>query len=514
MHTTHKLPSTSLFYHCRQKVKKNVKQGKLIHQSALPLVYASSLALSGDHADRNSHQMAAIYSQLPTPVDFPSEILLRVFDFADHKTLATARLVCRKFCDTATHRFAVLNFTERTHVVSPYSTDKLLNVTEHPVFGKHVKTIAICSARCGTIFSLSRPSNNIDPNLCLNGYTKTRRFARRMERVFSNIRTHSGSVAISIYDHPDGAVLSEILYSGKSHSMLMRCCGWTRLRISIWHSLLYSTAETLEETIYAARRAKCPVTSLKIYLCGANSEIKHRPKLEVAMRRVLESSLIPLNVNMGDAHGYQISYDHNSQYLKFRRVSFVRANGGINTRIPLRALYALLLTQKVARLRIAWIKCLEFTSFQPFFSIHLRRLELHDISLSTDNFDQNLWSQLIETISGFSDLHYCELGDFDYFMDHDQDSDGTIYLQLPGHGRYRTRFMRFRLRFPDGTARIKIDGDDVSGKLQSLASYVRAAEDSKRQKIISEGFVSDGIVGVIRDIEEQFRNIRSRWSLD
>jgi hypothetical protein len=225
------------------------------------------------------------------------------------------------------------------------------------------------------------------------------------------------------------------------------------------------------------------------------------------MRRFLESSLIPLSVDIGDAYGYQMSYDQYLQYLKFRRVSFVRANGGLDTRIPLRALHALLLTQKVAQLRIAWIKCLEFPSFQPFFSIHVRRLELHDISLSTDNFDQNLWSELVETISGFSDLQYCELGDFEYFMDHDHDSDGAIYLQLPGHGRSRTRFMRFRPRFPDGTARIKVDGDEVPKKLQDLASYLRAAENSKRQKIVREGFVSDGIVEVIHDIEDRSGNI-------
>jgi hypothetical protein len=44
---------------------------------------------------------------------------------------------------------------------------------------------------------------------------------------------------------------------------------------------------------------------------------------------------------------------------------------------------------------------------------------------------------------------------------------------------------------------MEIDGDDVSEKLQDLASYVRAAENSKFRRIVRDGSVRDNIVGVI-----------------
>ncbi|KEQ59098.1 uncharacterized protein M437DRAFT_27715, partial [Aureobasidium melanogenum CBS 110374] len=72
-------------------------------------------------------------------VDLPTEVLVEIFNHLPEKDISTVRLVCKKLCDAATPRFAKVNFTERTHVVSPYSIDKLVSIAEHPIYGQCVK---------------------------------------------------------------------------------------------------------------------------------------------------------------------------------------------------------------------------------------------------------------------------------------------------------------------------------------------------------------------------------------
>jgi hypothetical protein len=137
--------------------------------------------------------MTANRNEPPTLVDFPTEVLVRVFDFVDHRSLSTARLVCKRFSDAATRRFAIVNFTETVHVVSPYSIDTLVSITEHPVFGGYVKTVAICSTR-RTKLSLDTHSFTASLSeqvFCINAYVKTRRFARRVE---TRLRQHQISL--------------------------------------------------------------------------------------------------------------------------------------------------------------------------------------------------------------------------------------------------------------------------------------------------------------------------------
>ncbi|KAH0019492.1 hypothetical protein KCU78_g6769, partial [Aureobasidium melanogenum] len=80
-------------------------------------------------------------------VDLPTEVLVEIFGHLPDEDLLTARLACKKLCDAATPRFAKVYFTERIHVVSPYSINALVDITEHPVLGGCVKTITICAAR-------------------------------------------------------------------------------------------------------------------------------------------------------------------------------------------------------------------------------------------------------------------------------------------------------------------------------------------------------------------------------
>jgi hypothetical protein len=240
----------------------------------------------------------------PSPsrlLELPNEVLIKIFNSARRQDLPNVRLTCSRLCDTANPQFAKVNFTKRVYVVSPYSIDTLVDITKHPVFGGYVKTVVISSARQTTRPHTSPPlrwAESYNKDLCLNAYVKTRRFARRMERVFKNIRSHAGSVAISISDHPP--VRNRL-----------RTCGWTQLHDSLPVYMTSRLSETFEETIYAARRARCPVESLEILkTCAEPPAINH--ELDAAIRRVLESNLAPLNVNLSGR--YQISHSHGSQH--------------------------------------------------------------------------------------------------------------------------------------------------------------------------------------------------------
>jgi hypothetical protein len=432
-----------------------------------------------------------------TLLELPTEVLVHICKFTEAQELPNLRQVCKKLSDVATRRFAMVNFSETVHVVSPYSIDALVNITEHAVFGDYVQAVAICSARRITI---SGTTNTVDTNnqsLCLNAYIKTRRFARRMERVFDNIRTRHGSVTISIYNSPGKGSLRV-----NTPSTLMRCFGWTKLSESGSTSITYRTAETLEETIYAARRARCPIKCLKIKLFAYTTRTMHM-ELDAAMRRVLGSSLTSLNIDLGGRYTSEMSYDHELQHLKFQSTGL--SNDEVAMWLGMRASYTWLLAQRILLDQLSLVNFgnLRASTFQSFFSLHLRRLKIENVSVCTENFDQNLWSELLETVSGLSSLRYCKLRNLTYRINLTWDDTGVVDFQrclvLPGHedSPYPCEHLYFKLLFPSGAAMMEIDGDDVSEKLQDLASYVRAAENSKFRRIVRDGSVRDNIVGVI-----------------
>ncbi|KAH0020210.1 hypothetical protein KCU78_g6539, partial [Aureobasidium melanogenum] len=262
-------------------------------------------------------------------VDLPTEVLVEIFDHLPDKDLSTVRLVCKKLCDAATPRFAKVYFTERFHVVSPYSIDALIKITEHPIFGDFVKTVAICGAR--RIDLPERPTrfessiiDETDQNAYLDGHKNTGRFARRMERVFGNVRSRSGSVTITIFD----------------------------------------------------------------------------------------------------------------------------------------------------------------------------------LTVFTEDFDQNLWSEHIQTISDLPGLEHCRLSHLRYRFSRALELPFGQHIFLPSHGHYPCQQDTFYLTCRDASDSIEINGNDVCDKLKELACYVAAAEVQKVQAIVSAGRVNDFKVGIIDQVPD------------
>ncbi|KEQ75095.1 hypothetical protein M436DRAFT_62503 [Aureobasidium namibiae CBS 147.97] len=405
-------------------------------------------------------------------LELPTEVLSRICDETEDSDLSNLRLVCKRFYDVSTPRFAVVNFTKTVHVVSPYSIDTLVNIMEHPVFGDYVHHVAICSARRtqqpATAYEL--PAAIINHNSCLSSYVD--RFG---------MNNYSPSLVAP-----------------------MRCCGWTIFSESLSTFVTCRTAETLEETIYAARRVRCPVRCLEITYLNIrfHSPIMYE-ELDAAMHGILRSSLMPFNINLGGEDIPQMSYSHVSQQLNFRWFTDGRNSmSGYGAR----ALYTWLQTQKVTKFSLTNSCDLRTPTFRPMFSLHLRHLNIDNASVYAPTFDQNLWSVLIESISNSFGLEYCRLSNLTYRIDltssDEVDHTGYFvqYLVLPGHGEYvwTCRLAEFRLLLPGGATSVELDGPEICERLLDLSHYVRAAENSKCQRIVSDGAVKDDIVGVQR----------------
>ncbi|KAG9676728.1 hypothetical protein KCU99_g3535, partial [Aureobasidium melanogenum] len=429
-------------------------------------------------------------------VDLPTEVLVEIFKHVPDEDLLSARLVCKKLCDAATPQFAKVYFTERTHVVSSYSIDALIKITEHPIFGDCVKTVAICGAR--RIDLPERPTrfeNSIidetDQNAYLVRHVNTGRFARRMERVFGNVRSRSGSVAIKIFDSPRRDSLDTSL-------LPTRCHGYTRLTKPPLITIDCQMVKTLELTVYAARRARCPIKYLKIALLGY---LTLEVKLDEAMHKILESSRTPLSVCLEGEYWPRLSYNDESQCLELQRInSDLFPNS--SCALPLEATYTWLLANKIKQLKITDTNRCVITRLRPFFTPRLTRLSLQLVSVFTENFDQNLWSEHIQMVSDLPGLEHCRLSRLRYKFSRALDLAFGQHIFLPSHGYYPCQRDTFYLTYRDASHSIEINGNDVCDKLKELACYVAAAEVQKVQAIVNAGRVNDFMVGIIDQVPD------------
>ncbi|KAG9531194.1 hypothetical protein KCU93_g2002, partial [Aureobasidium melanogenum] len=440
-------------------------------------------------------------------VDLPTEVLVEIFDHLPNKDLSTVRLVCNELCNAVTPRFAKVYFTEGFHVVSPYSINALVDITEHPVLGGYVKTVAICAARRTNVETSSCFAivDEADRDAYIDAYVKTGRFARRMERVFSNIRSCSGHVVIKIFDEPgvsslDGRVIME-------SQRLRGCHGYSQL--TNWGSttIAYQMVKTLEHTIYAARRARCSVKCLKIGLCGFHRR-SIGEKLDAAMHKILESSLTPLSICLWSGHTRRISYDNESQRLEIQRIDFGGFSRHVGSNLPLQAAYTWLLTKSVTQLKIAHIQACEISRFRSSLAPRLTHLELENVYVRTENFNQSLWSEHIQMISYLPGLQHCRLSCLSYNLSLTSvpivpGVNGTFQVMTLPSGRYPCRFRKFYLAFRDGTDSIEVSGNDVCNELKELGCYVATAEANKIQQIISDDCVSNDMVGIIDQVEDR-----------
>ncbi|KAH0009746.1 hypothetical protein KCU78_g10591, partial [Aureobasidium melanogenum] len=78
-------------------------------------------------------------------LDLSTELLLMIFDATDKLSLVYLRLTCGKLHDMTNEAFGAAFFVTRHIIFSKVSVDTLLEITEHPIFGRHVKEIVFAS---------------------------------------------------------------------------------------------------------------------------------------------------------------------------------------------------------------------------------------------------------------------------------------------------------------------------------------------------------------------------------
>lgn len=427
-------------------------------------------------------------------MDLPPEVLVEIFNLVDNKDLPNVRLTCKKLCEAANRPFGFGKFTERAHVVSPYSITALVDITVHPIFGSYVKSVGICSARAGLkkegfdyYYRMDADAMN---KLILNGYVKTGRFGRRMKRVFDNVRMHCRSVTISIYnDEPDGTrFVNESCLAPETYF------GWTQFIKQSPGAPAFKPAETLEQTVYAARRAGCLIKCIRMDYFSPDmrfrGEIQRR--LDTTIQQVLESSITPL-----DFHVDGIRYHDKSASLEISEFMPKSREDTIHE-CPLTAFYCWVKAKKIARLRFHHNSYFNIRHFQPLLTSHLEYLGLDRLGVPCRDLDVNLWSEHIQSLCGLRGLRYCRLERLRYECDlgFDNVSD-TSWLELPGQDRYVCDYDSFHLLFRDGTKSFEAKGESVCTELKGLVCYLEASEEQKRSQIIREGLVSHDKIGIV-----------------
>lgn len=427
-------------------------------------------------------------------MDLPPEVLVEIFNLIDNKDLPSVRLTCKKLCEAANRPFGFANFTERAHVVSPYSINALVDITEHPIFGSYVKSVGICSASAGLkkegfdyYYRMDADAMN---KLILNGYVKTGRFGRRMKRVFDNVRMRCRSVTISIYnDEPDGTrFVNESCLAPETYF------GWTQFIKQSPGAPVFKPAETLEQTVYAARRAGCLIKCIRMDYFSPDmrfrGEIQRR--LDTTIQQVLESSITPL-----DFHVDGIRYHDKSASLEISEFMPKSREDTIHE-CPLTAFYCWVKAKKIARLRFHHNSYFNIRHFQPLLTSHLEYLGLDRLGVPCRDLDVNLWSEHIQSLCGLRGLRYCRLERLRYECDlgFDNVSD-TSWLELPGQDRYVCDYDSFHLLFRDGTKSFEAKGESVCTELKGLVCYLEASEEQKRSQIIREGLVSHDKIGIV-----------------
>ncbi|KAH0352636.1 hypothetical protein KCU83_g3561, partial [Aureobasidium melanogenum] len=438
----------------------------------------------------------SIHGQPPKLVDLPTEVLVEIFDLVPDKNLSTVRLVCKRLCDAATPRFATVNFTERIHVASPYSISALIKITEHPVFGGYVKT--------------NKFIEEDDCDAYRNVFVQTGSFAHCMERVFGNIRSRTGSVAIGIYDNPGIGNLTRLSGTG-SVAVPMKCYGWNQLTKPYTGLIVYWIMETFEQTVFAARRVRCPVERLMMGLCEVNPFFQHK-ELDVTIHKILESNSTPLSLDVGREPGRKLSYRKELQRVELQKIDLSERTTQINDgfELPLKASHAWLITQKVSELNVSQSGVHQAACLGQFLTPSLRCLELSKMFVSTRHFDSNLWSEYIQTISSLSALQHCKLNRLAYRISLTYDLfDRREYIWLPDHGRYTYDSNVIDLAFHDGQESVEMTGDDVCEQLKELACYVAAAEAQRLQRIVNDGHVDWSVVSMTDTMESLFEGVEA-----
>lgn len=451
----------------------------------------------------------------------PNEILGAIVDLAGSESLPALRLTNKRLRAVSDTPFAVTNFRERRHVQSAYSMDALVEITAHPFFGKFVKTVIISGSR--PEFPRYAASESVPPacvqctqkgssticdlptphHLALDFEVRQ----DKLDQAFSNIRRHSSSVYIGIRDGTR-MCYGSTYYHGDCNEICETNSNSIPTPIGCKH--LIRTYETISRS---ARFSGCRIDGTKIYtygrLCSLNtSETETKSLIRHVLRSLSNKCSFELDLAAYhvDYHPhYYLRYDYNRRELELSELEF-----GSDT-LPHYApdaevehMLRRLLTRSMAQITLNHCLFVEPDVLEILCNPKLERLTLHNTSLYTEHFDENLWSTFLHHLSCVTHLKYLEMSGLRYEFDEIYREGPRTWFQLPSGEQVQTDpEMEWTHDFylaplQDGKEMtILSDSNSISGQLRALAAQVAQMEADKIAEIERDGMVRNDVVGFI-----------------
>lgn len=455
----------------------------------------------------------------------PNEILASIVDLAGSESLPALRLTNKRLRTVSDTPFASTHFQERRHVQSAYSIDALIAITAHPFLGKFVKTVIISGSR--PEFTRDSASESVSP-ACVQCAQKAVSITcehpaahhsalefevlrDKLDEAFYNIRRHSSSIYIGVRDG------TRMCYgSTYYHGDCNEICETNRMDIPTPVGCKY-LIKTWETILRSAHLFGCQIDGFKLYtygsLCAVNtpetetkSLIRHVLR-SLSNKRSFELSLATYHV---DYHPhYYLRYDHNKCELNLRMLEF--GSDYMPWDSPdeeVRHMLRRLLARSMAEITLNHCCFGNPDVLEMLCSPKLEKLTLHNTSLYTEHFDENLWSTFLHRLSCIPHLKYLELFEMRYEFDQihrGTEQSCTSWFQLPSGEQVQVDpemewlhdFLLAPLQDGKGTT-ILSDPKSISGQLRALAAQVAQMELDKIAEIERDGMVRNDKVGLIK----------------
>ncbi|KAH0371416.1 hypothetical protein KCU65_g1983, partial [Aureobasidium melanogenum] len=430
--------------------------------------------------------MAGPASTRPTLATLPTEMLDRIFWLVDKSDLAHLRYVSKYICAVVNRPFAVRNFGSSHHVVAKHSMETLHAVSAHKVFGAYIKTIKISPARSTLVHDRVRRQNPV----LENSFVESGEFSNLIQRSLTNIRQHSGSLAIAVLEEKYLGVEHEFESPYLASLHRHRYHGGKAL----WgphQSLDFKTAETLDLVVTAMHAVGVNINRLDVQVIGRAYTNADR-KIHEAIGKSIQLHNTAMDLCLRWEDTSLLEYKHLQNRLCLQKTSLAlehdhqRWHPNVSM---LEEIVQWLTKESLSELYLQEILLANLSMLDKFFMQSLTNVTLEDCQIKFEVFEAGLYSNLFESLSKMSNLRYCKVSNLRYSL---LSTGCGIRILTLANKRFLTRWKSLLLIFPDGKSELELTGSDCSARFKDLASYATVAEKNKIREL--EAFQDESAV--------------------
>ncbi|KAH0267966.1 hypothetical protein KCU91_g9721, partial [Aureobasidium melanogenum] len=402
----------------------------------------------------------------------PIEVLDEIFWLVHRSDLVNLRYVSKYICAVANRPFAVRNFRTRRHVVTEHSLKALLAISAHETFGAYFKNILLSPARA---LSAALGLGHSEKHVVDDSFVQSGRFSDLMQKVLSNLKQHSDSIAIGVHeDYCMGHGSLDQRFMGSERQVSY---GERALCEAAKFGTVFQTSETLELLLAEMQTAAISVNGLSIEFAWYSGD-PARLRTHKAIKKVLGLRNASIDLRfLWDCNGL-LEYKHSQKLLRFSESSLLLDRlDHRNDVLFLDDIVQQLADKSLLELCLRDIDVGHLASLDMYFTQSLQTITLDELALGSIFFAENLYSNTFDCLSELPDLRHCKLHKLHYVL---QDQ-GPRVMQTRS-GTYRSRWIYLLLVFPNGKFEFEIQGADMSQRLKDLAAYTAAAERKKIQE--------------------------------